>query len=76
VLWKTFSATIRALALGTIVALLCLLFDRDSKPVQWWLVVPLVFSVLISLLRVARTIWVLEHIIALLTKPVPKAREP
>ncbi len=31
-LWRTFSATIRALALTTIVALLCLLLDRDAAP--------------------------------------------
>jgi hypothetical protein len=75
VLWKTFSATIRALALGTIVGLLCLLVDRDSAPVRW-LMVPLIFSVLLSVFRVARTIWVLEHIISLLTKPVRTEREP
>lgn len=74
-LWKTFSATIRALALGTIVALLCLLVDRNSDPVRW-LIVPLIFSVLLSVFRVARTIWVLEHIISLLTKPVRPEREP
>jgi hypothetical protein len=70
-LWKTFSATIRALALATVVALLCLLLDRDSDPSPW-LIVPLVFVVLLSLLRLSRTIWALEHIITLVTKPVPK----
>jgi hypothetical protein len=70
-LWKTFRATIRALALATIVALLCLLLDRDSAPFPW-LVVPLVFVVLLSLLRLARTIWAFEHIIMLVTKPLPK----
>ena len=73
-LWKTFSATIKALALSTIVALLCLLFDRDSAPVPW-LVIPLVFAVLLSLLRISRTIWVLENIIALLTKGAGPSRK-
>ncbi len=31
-LWRTFSATIRALAGATLVALLCLLVDRDAAP--------------------------------------------
>jgi hypothetical protein len=70
-LWRTFSATIRALAAATAVALLCLLLDRDTAPAPW-LVVPLVLFVLLSLLRLARTIWALEHIIVLVTKPMPK----
>ncbi len=74
-LWKTFSATIRALALGTIIALLCLLLDRDTAPVRW-LMVPLIFAVLLSLFRLGRTIWVLEHIISLLTGSLAKGREP
>jgi hypothetical protein len=44
-----------------------------SAPVRW-LMVPLILSVLLSVFRVARTIWVLEHIISLLTKPVPPER--
>ena len=63
-LWRTFIATIRALALSTIIALLCLLLDRDAAP-HTWVVIALVLVVLLSLLRLARTIWVLEHIIAL-----------
>jgi hypothetical protein len=66
-LWKTFSATIRALAFATVVALLCLLVDRDSAPVPW-LVVLLVLVTLLAVLRVARAIWVLEQIIMLVTK--------
>ncbi len=66
-LWRTFSATIRALAGATLVALLCLLVDRDDAPVPW-LVVLLVLAVTFSMLRIARTIWVLEHIIVLVTK--------
>jgi hypothetical protein len=72
-LWKIFGATIRALSLSTIVALLCLLFDRDSAPVAW-LVILLVFSTLLSVLRLGRTIWALEHIISLLTQPTRVGR--
>jgi uncharacterized membrane protein (DUF485 family) len=66
-LWKTFSSTIWTLALTTLVALVCLLFDKDAKSTPW-LVVPLVFTLLLSLLRIARTIWALEHIIGLVTR--------
>ena len=66
-LWRTFSAAIWALAGATLVALLCLLVDRDAAPVPW-LVVLLVLAVTLSTLRIARTIWVLEHIIVLVTK--------
>ena len=70
-LWKTFSATTRALALATAIALVCLIWDRDSKPVSW-LTVLLIFTVLLALFRIGRTIWVLEQIIALVTAPSPK----
>ncbi len=66
-LWRTFSATIRTLAGATLVALLCLVVDRDGAPVPL-LVVLLVLAVTFSVLRIARTIWVLEHIIVLVTK--------
>ena len=66
-LWRTFSATIRALAGATLVALICLLADRDSAPVLW-LVVVLVLAIVLSMLRIARAIWVLERIIVLVTK--------
>lgn len=70
-LWKTFSSTIWTLALSTIVSLLCLVFDRDSSPSRWF-AIPFVFVLLLSLLRISRTIWVLERIIALVTRPVSK----
>ena len=70
-LWKTFSATIRTLALATVVALACLIWDRDSAPASW-LTILLVFSILLALFRIGRTIWVLEQIIALVTAPSPK----
>ena len=70
-LWKIFSSTIRALAFATIISLACLLFDRDSSSSQW-LVVFLIYAVLLALLRIGRTIWALEQIIFLVTRPSPK----
>ena len=72
-LWKTFSASIRALAVATVVSIVCLIFDRDRSP-NTWLTTIMVFSVLLASLRVARTIWVLEQIIALVTAPLPLGR--
>jgi hypothetical protein len=66
-LWKTFSSTIWILGATTLVSLLCLLVDKDKAPVQF--LVPLVFALaLLSVFRVARTIWALEHIVLLVTK--------
>lgn len=73
-LWKTLSSTIHALAFATVAALLCLIFDRDSAPVSY-LVVSLVLATTFAVLRVGRTIWVLEHIIMLSTNQ-PKSGGP
>ena len=48
-------------------AILCLLVDRDSAPVPW-LVVLLELATLMAVLRIGRTILVLEQIIMLVTK--------
>lgn len=68
VMWSVFRAAIRALALGTVLALVALVVGRDgvlSDPVLFFLV----FAVLLSCLRIARTIWVLEKIIAIVAAP-------
>lgn len=70
-LWKVFSATIRALGLATIVSLVGLLADRDEVPV-YFISYLLMFSFLLSCVRIARTVWVLENIIALMTGTVRK----
>jgi hypothetical protein len=66
-LWKTFSSTIWALGVTALVSLVCLLLDKDKHPFPV-LTLILVFFTLISLVRIARTIWALEHIIILVTK--------
>lgn len=72
-LWKTFSATIRVLAFATIIALTCLIWDRDGTPTPE-LVILMVFAVLLAVFRIGRTIWVLEQIIALVTAASPEQR--
>jgi mannose/fructose/N-acetylgalactosamine-specific phosphotransferase system component IID len=66
-LWQTFVSTIWALGLATVFALACMLFDKDATPVRWLLVV-FIWCIVFAVFRIARTIWALEHIIALVTK--------
>lgn len=66
-IWKVFSSTIRALGLATIVALLALIFDRDAEPIPV-LMFALVFVSALSLLRVFRTVWILENVIDIVSK--------
>lgn len=67
-LWKVFGATIRALGLATIVLLAGLIVDRESTP-KHWVLYAAVFVFLLSCLRIARAVWVLENIIGLMTHP-------
>jgi len=70
-LWRVFGSTIRALALATVVGLIALIVDRDSAPRHWILYV-VVFGFVLSSVRIARAIWVLENVIALITRPSGK----
>lgn len=65
-LWHVFSAAMRSLALATVVALAGLIADRDAAPVHALLCLA-VTTTLLAGLRVARTIWVFERLIALVT---------
>jgi uncharacterized membrane protein len=67
-LWKTFKSAILVLALTTITTLIGLIFDKDSAPVDLILYVN-VFTSLLSFFRMARCIWILNAIIAIVTKP-------
>jgi hypothetical protein len=67
-LWEVFKSTMKWLAAATIVALLGLIFDRDNSPVPALLFLTVLAS-LIAALRVSRSIWVLENIIRIVTKP-------
>ena len=65
-LWRIFIAAMRALALATLAALAGLVADRDAAPVHALLCLA-VAAALVAALRVARTIWVFERLIALVT---------
>ena len=74
VLWKTFFQTIGVLGLLTITSLACLTVDKDGAPAVWF-AIPLsfyFFSMILSVLRFYRVVWILKRIIDILTKPKPK----
>ena len=73
-LWKVFGATIRALGLATIVSLVALIFDRDAAP-NHYISYFLVFAFLLSCFRISRTVWLLEKIVGLITRPTGDNRE-
>ena len=61
-LWCVFRWSIRTLAIATIAALLVLIFDCDQSPCMLWLYVGL-FPTLLAIAQLARTIWVLEQVV-------------
>jgi hypothetical protein len=66
-LWGAFKSAIRALAFATMFALVGLVFDKDTNPANMLLYTNL-FLATLSFFRIARCIWVLENIIAIVTK--------
>lgn len=67
-LWRVFTASMRSLGLATVAALVALVVDRDTAPVRIALLVCF-FASALAILRVMRTLWVLEAIIKITTKP-------
>lgn len=71
--WKVFFSTIQASGLLVLVSFIGLIVDHQPQPVIW---IPILFfyAGLLSLLRVARSVWVLERIIYILALPSPSDR--
>ena len=67
-LWNTFKSAIKVLAFATITSLIGLILDRDTLPNNLILYIN-IFAAFLSFLRIGRCIWVLENIIAIVTKP-------
>lgn len=65
-LWDTYKATIRALAFGTVAALVALLVDRDDTPNSAAMLVCLGLSILI-VARISRSVWILGKVVSLVT---------
>jgi hypothetical protein len=67
VLWDTFNSAIKVLAAATVFALVGLVIDKDLHPVNIILYFNS-FLTLLSFFRVARCIWILEYIVAIVSK--------
>jgi hypothetical protein len=67
-LWHVFVAAMRALGVATLVALVGLILDRDGASVPVILYV-CVGTMALATLRLARCLWVLEQVIALVAAP-------
>ena len=70
-IWKAFFQATKILGSLTIVALVCLTWDRDDAPLSW-LAIPISLLICLSIARVIRVIWMLEQIVKILTKPSSK----
>lgn len=66
-LYQVFFNTIRVLAFATALPLIAMLMDRDADPRLWVSYLVLTVS-LISVTRVARSIWALERVVTLAIK--------
>jgi hypothetical protein len=67
-LWNTFKSAIIILALSTVSTLIGLIFDKDTNPIDIILYVN-IFASILSFFRIARCIWILNYIIAIVSKP-------
>ena len=74
-LWRIFTASIRCLALATIISLLGLIYDRDKAPCHTLMYLT-VYAVVLATFRLGRCIWILEQIISLVSPPAPKTATP
>ncbi len=69
-LWETFFQATKFLGALTVMALVCLIWDKDSSPCTW-LVIPFCFFAGLSAVRLVRVIWILEQIIGIVSTPSP-----
>lgn len=67
-LWNVLISTIKALSIATAMMIIGLVFDRDNSPQHFILFVS-VFTLLLSLFRLKRCMWVLENVIFIVIKP-------
>ncbi len=70
-LWDTFLSTIKWLGVATILALIALVFDRDTIPL-FTVIYAAFFASVIVTLRLMRSVWILQRVINALTRP-PRA---
>lgn len=66
-LWGIFKSTIWILGFATVVALLGLIFDKETNP-QYIFIYLNILAIILAVFRIGRCIWVLQNIIAIVTK--------
>jgi uncharacterized BrkB/YihY/UPF0761 family membrane protein len=69
-LWQTFTSAIRVLCLATVVSVVSLILERKPPQDMGILMALCVFTSVWAALRVARTVWALESIIQISTRPI------
>lgn len=69
-LWNTYISGIKGLASATILALLGLIFDRNSDPF-WPIFYANFFLTVFIILRIGRSIWIFDKILKILIRQVP-----
>ena len=67
-LWKVYKSAMRSLAFATAAGLSGILFDNIAE-IKYYLIYLNVFTVSLATFRLGRSIWILENIITLVTKP-------
>jgi hypothetical protein len=67
-LWGVFMSATRWLAIATIASIVALIADRDAAPIRV-LTYAVWFFALMSTVRIARCIWVLQNIVRIVTRP-------
>ena len=72
-LWKTFFQTTWFLGALTLVAIACIIWDRESAP-STWLAIPLTLFAGLSAVRLVRMIHLLEQIAVIGAAPSPTSR--
>lgn len=72
-MWRVFFSTMRSLALLVIISFVGLIVDHQYEPIVW-IAVAFFFAGLLSLFRVARSVWLLQRIIEIMALPSPSDR--
>lgn len=68
--WRVFFSTIRCLGLVVIVSFVGLIADHGCSPIMG-MAVAFFFAALLSVLRLARTLWLLQRIVRIMAMPSP-----
>lgn len=73
-LWDVLFSSIRVLGLATVLALMGLLFDTQTSPSPW-LTYANLGIILLVVLRLARCVWVLEHVVRIIGESTQEDEE-